>query len=74
MSRIVGFHFRDYDSKEKAKNEIYYNCGGYSAYEDYGGYTYNYESGYVLYILNDCTDIARARQYCVGYGGTAMVN
>ena len=36
MSRIVRFHFRDYDAKNATKDKIYYDCGGSSAYEDYG--------------------------------------
>lgn len=73
MARIVGFHFRDYDEKNKAKDQIYDDCGGSSAYEDYGSDTYDYESGYTLYITDDCTNIERARQICLGYGGRTMI-
>jgi hypothetical protein len=73
MSRIVGFHFRDYDAKEAAKNKIYYECGGSSAYEDYGSDSYDSEYGYTLYIMDDCTDIERARKICVGRGGKTMI-
>lgn len=73
MSRIVGFHFRDYDAKNAAANKLYDEFGGYAAYEDVGSESYNYESGYVLYITSDCNDVERARQICQGYGGTTMI-
>jgi len=73
MARIVGFHFRDYDAKNAARDKIYYECGGSSAYEDYGSYRYDYEDGYILYITDDCTNMERARQICQGYGGKTMV-
>jgi hypothetical protein len=73
MSRIVGFHFRSYDEKNAAKDKIYYDCGGSAAYEDYGSERYDYEDGYTLYITTGCTDVERARQICLGFGGRAMV-
>ena len=73
MARIVGFHFRDYDEKNKARDQIYYDFGGSSAYEDYGSCSYDSENGYILYITDDCTNVERARQICQGYGGKTMV-
>jgi len=73
MSRIVGFHFREYDKKNEARDQIYYECGGSSAYEDYGSYRYDGEDGYILYITDDCTNVERARKICHGYGGRTMV-
>ena len=74
MSRIVGFHFSDYDAKNAAKNKIHSECGSSSAYEDYGNDRYDGEDGYTLYITDDCTDMARARQICLGYGGKTILN
>ena len=73
MARIVGFHFREYDAKEAAKSKIYDDCGGSSSYYDDGSGSYNYEDGYILYITDECTNIERARQICIGYGGRTMV-
>jgi hypothetical protein len=56
---------KSYESRNAVADKIYYNCGGYSAYE-----TSNYDSdGYGLYILSDCTDVSSAVKYCEGNGG-----
>jgi hypothetical protein len=41
--RLATFSFNSYEEREKAANDIYYNCNGYDGYE-----ARNYDGHYIL--------------------------
>lgn len=64
--RRVKFKFPSYEDREKAANQLYYQCGGYSAYETNGC---SYEE---IYLLSTITDLAAGMQICVANGGVRI--
>lgn len=61
IMKVSTWSFPTYEDREKAADQIYYNCGGYDAYEKD-----HYDGHYILHILTGCTDVADAVKYCQG--------
>jgi len=59
--KVSTWSFPEYEDREKAADQIYYNCGGSKAYEKG-----HYDGHYILHILSECEDVALAVQYCQG--------
>lgn len=57
--KISTWSFPDYEDREKAADLIYYNCGGYKAYEKG-----HYDGHYILHILSECEDVTLATKHC----------
>jgi len=60
--RRVHYRFPSYEDRQKAKDQLYSQCGGYAAYED--GYEYE-----TLYLLSSISDLESGMQICVANGG-----
>ena len=66
MSNIAEYRFREYDDRTRARDKMYYDCGGSNAYSDTSG---DSEYPYGLYITDDCTNASKAAQICEANGG-----
>ena len=66
MAYIAEYRFRDYDDRTRAKDKMYYDCGGYGAYSDTSGSS---DYPYGLYITDDCTNTGLAAKICEANGG-----
>ena len=62
--KLSTFSFPTYEDRETAADKIYYNCGGYDAYEKD-----SYDGKYIIHILSGCTDVSLAVQICQGNCG-----
>ena len=66
MEHLAEVHFRTYEERERAMNDMYRDCGGSKSYQQTSG---TYERHYGLYITGECENVARARQICIIWNG-----